>query len=69
MGTRALPGYLNLVLEGKMSPKPELRIVREGPSFVVVDGDNGMGHLASSLAMETAIEKAGTTGIAAGSGL
>ena len=64
-GTRALPGYLNLVLDGKMSPKPELRIVTEGPSFVVVDGDNGIGHLASAFAMETAIEKAKTTGIAA----
>ena len=64
-GTRALPGYLNLVLDGKMNPKPELRIVTEGPSFVVVDGDNGIGHLASAFAMETAIEKAKTTGIAA----
>ena len=64
-GTRALPGYLNLVLDGKMNPKPELHIATEGPSFVVVDGDNGIGHLASTLAMETAIEKAKTTGIAA----
>lgn len=64
-GTRALPGYLSLILDGKMQPKPELRIVTEGPSFVVVDGDNGTGHLASTLAMETAIEKAKTTGIAA----
>ena len=64
-GTRALPGYLNLVLDGKMKPKPELRIETEGPSFAVIDGDNGMGHLASTLAMETAIAKAKTTGIAA----
>ena len=64
-GTRALPGYLNLVLEGKMKAQPELRIATEGPSFAVVDGDNGIGHLASTLAMETAIAKAETTGIAA----
>ena len=64
-GTRALPGYLNLVLDGKLNPKPNLRIVTEGPSYAVVDGDNGMGHLASALAMETAIEKAKDTGIAA----
>ena len=64
-GTRALPGYLNLILEGKMNPQPELRTAVEGPSFAVVDGDNGMGHLASTLAMETAMVKAGTTGIAA----
>ncbi len=64
-GTRALPGYLNLVLDGKMKAKPELRIATDGPSFAVVDGDNGIGHLASTLAMETAIAKAETTGIAA----
>lgn len=64
-GTRALPGYLNLVLDGKLNPKPNLSIVSDGPSFAVIDGDNGMGHLASTLAMETAISKAKTTGIAA----
>jgi len=64
-GTRALPGYLNQVLDGNLNPKPDLRIVSEGPSFAVVDGDNGMGHLASTLAMETAIAKAKITGVAA----
>lgn len=64
-GTRALPGYLSQVLDGKMSAQPNLRIVTEGPSFAVIDGDNGIGHLASTLAMQTAIEKAKTTGIAA----
>ncbi len=64
-GTRALPGYLNQVLDGKMNPKPDLRLVTEGPSFAVVDGDNGIGHLASAFAMQTAIEKAKVTGIAA----
>lgn len=64
-GTRALPGYLNLVLEGKLNACPALSVVTEGPSFVVVDGDNGIGHLASTFAMEAAIAKAGATGIAA----
>ncbi len=64
-GTRALPGYLNLILEDKLNPTPNLQIVTEGPSFAVIDGDNGMGHLASTLAMQTAIEKARTTGVAA----
>ena len=64
-GTRALPGYLNQVLDGNLNPTPNLQIVSEGPSFAVIDGDNGMGHLASTLAMQTAIEKARTTGMAA----
>lgn len=64
-GTRALPGYLNQVLDGNLNPTPHLQIVSEGPSFAVIDGDNGFGHLASTLAMQTAIEKAKTTGVAA----
>ena len=64
-GTRSLPGYLNQVLDGNLNPKPDLRIVSEGPSFAVINGDNGMGHLASTLAMETAIAKAKMTGVAA----
>lgn len=64
-GTRALPGHLNQVLDDNLNPTPNLKIVSEGPSFAVIDGDNGFGHLASTLAMQTAIEKAGKTGVAA----
>ncbi len=62
-GTRALPGYLNQVLEGQMNPKSELRIINEGPSFAVIDGDNGIGHVVSTFAMQLAIEKAKVTGV------
>lgn len=66
-GTRALSGYLNQILDGNLNPKPVVCITSEGPSFAVIDGDNGIGHLASTLAMETAISKAKTTGVAAAS--
>lgn len=64
-GTRALPGYLNLILDGKLNPRPELQIVSDGPGYAVIDGDNGIGHLASTLGMQTAIAKAKTSGVAA----
>ena len=61
-GTRALPGYLNQVLDGNMNPRPNPHIVSEGASFALIDGDKGMGHLACTLAM---ITKASMTGVAA----
>lgn len=64
-GTRALPGYLNQILNGTINPEPILRIVSESTSSAVIDGDNGIGHIASTLAMETAISKAESTGVAA----
>jgi LDH2 family malate/lactate/ureidoglycolate dehydrogenase len=64
-GTRALPWYVKSILDGKINPKPKTKIVREGPAFAVVDGDNGLGHPPSALAMQTAIEKAKTAGIGA----
>ena len=64
-GTRMIPWYLRSILDGAMNPNPDIRIVQEGPGFSVIDGDNGLGHPPSALAMQMAIEKARSTGIAA----
>jgi LDH2 family malate/lactate/ureidoglycolate dehydrogenase len=64
-GTRMIPWYVGEILKGNMNATPNIQIVREGPSFAVIDGDNGLGHPPSALAMKTAIEKAKSTGIAA----
>ena len=64
-GTRALPGYLNQVLNGTLNPEPNIRIISESASSAVIDGDNCIGHIASAFAMETAISKAKSTGVAA----
>ena len=64
-GTRALPGYIQSILDGNVNPTPQFAVVQEGPSFGVIEGDNALGHPSSVLAMEMAIEKARGTGIAA----
>ncbi|OGG50451.1 MAG: hypothetical protein A3F84_24440 [Candidatus Handelsmanbacteria bacterium RIFCSPLOWO2_12_FULL_64_10] len=64
-GTRPLPGYVRRIQEGKTNPRPKIQVVREGPSFALIDGDRGLGHLAGTRAMQTAISKARQTGIAA----
>ena len=48
-----------------MNATPQIRVLRDGPAFAVIDGDNGLGHPPSALAMQMAIEKAKSVGIAA----
>ena len=46
-GTRQTPGYVDMMLEGKVNPRPTVRCVDESPTTAVYDGDGGMGHFAS----------------------
>ena len=64
-GTRAVPGYIEKILDGKINPTPRFEIVKEAPSTAVIDGDNALGHVPSAKAMEMAIEKAKSMGIGA----
>ena len=64
-GTRLAPSYIQNFLAGDMNPAPEIRVLREGGGYVLFDGDNGLGHVASVVAMRAAIDKAKSTGIAA----
>ncbi|MDE0299513.1 MAG: Ldh family oxidoreductase [Candidatus Poribacteria bacterium] len=64
-GTRHAPSYIEQILAGNLKPDPEITVLREGGAYALFDGDNGLGHVASALAMRTAIEKAKSTGIAA----
>src|SRR3546814_9027695 len=57
--------YERHVREGRINPAPEIRLVRDLPAIALIDGDNGMGHLSSKFAMETAIAKAGEEGVGA----
>jgi len=63
-GTRALPGYVRRIQSGQINPTPNIRVVREGISFVRLDGDSALGHVACHRAMTLAIEKAKETGMA-----
>ena len=56
-GTRMLPGYIRSILKGEINPVPQVHVVQEGPAFAVIDGDNGLGHPSSVLAMKMALKK------------
>ena len=48
---------------GKLTLRPQPRVVRESPVTALVDGDGGLGHLPSQRAMRLAIEKAAKCGV------
>jgi LDH2 family malate/lactate/ureidoglycolate dehydrogenase len=64
-GTRQTPGYVQMMLDGKVNPRPNVRVVDESPTTAVVDGDGGMGHFASYAAAQAAVEKAKAMGLGA----
>jgi LDH2 family malate/lactate/ureidoglycolate dehydrogenase len=64
-GTRAMPRYVHGIRAGNLKARPDIQIVREGPSFALLDGDRGLGYMAGMKAMNLAISKAKVTGIAA----
>ena len=63
-GTKALRGYVKRVRAGGVKVDAVPKVASEGPAWAVVDGQAGMGMVASVFAMRLAIQKAGTAGIA-----
>lgn len=56
--------YVQWLKQGTMTAKPNIRTISEGPSTALLDGDRGMGMVVGHRAMELAIEKAKTAGVA-----
>jgi LDH2 family malate/lactate/ureidoglycolate dehydrogenase len=63
-GVIRLPQYIKRIRAGGINRHPNIRVVQERAAMAVVDGDNGMGHLVVSRAVDIAIEKARTAGVA-----
>src|SRR5271170_4781507 len=63
-GIIRLPQYIKRIRAGGINKHPQIRVVRDLPATALVNGDNGMGHLVVSTAVDLAIEKARTRGTA-----
>ena len=63
---RFKPIYLDRIENGTLLPVTKLETVKETPTTLVMDANNGMGMVASYHMMETLIEKAKTYGMAGG---
>lgn len=62
-GVFRLRQYLARLKGGGCNPTPQVTVVHETAATALVDGDDGLGHLAMSTARDLAIEKAGHAGI------
>lgn len=61
-GIARLAGYVRLFDNGRLNPKPKMKMIHETPSTGVLDGDAGLGLVVAPKAMEIAIEKANKVG-------
>lgn len=61
-GVARLIGYVRLWENGRINPKPFIKITHETPSTAVVDGDAGLGLVVAPHAMKIAMEKAEQVG-------
>ena len=62
-GVFRLRQYLARLDGGGCNPTPSITVARETAATALVDGDNGLGHLAMSAARDLAIDKARASGI------
>lgn len=62
-GVQRLKRYVDGILSGGINLKPKVRIVREGLSYALLDGDGGLGQVVGYKAMKLAIEKAKESGV------
>jgi LDH2 family malate/lactate/ureidoglycolate dehydrogenase len=63
-GTRQMATYARLMRDRVINPNPEVRIVNESPTTLLVDGDGGLGYFPAYKAAEQLIERSRTNGIA-----
>ena len=64
-GTKLVAHYLPLILEGKVNPRPEIEVVQESATTLVLDGDGGLGYFPCWRGAEQLIDKAAECGMAA----
>lgn len=62
-GIVRLPFYCRRLIEKGSNPDPQVKIVSQKPSLLLLDGDNGLGQLVSIQAMGMVIERARSQGV------
>ena len=67
-GVFRLRQYVDRLRGGGINPTARVALVTETAATALVDGDNGLGHLALQCARELATQKAAEAGGSAGSG-
>jgi LDH2 family malate/lactate/ureidoglycolate dehydrogenase len=63
-GVIRLPPYVTRIEAGGINLRPSITRLRETPVSVLIDGDNALGQVVMTLAVEAAVEKAAAAGMA-----
>lgn len=63
-GVVRIPAYANRLRSGGVDPNAAIDVEQKSPSLAIVDGDNGLGTVIGSKALEAALEMVAVTGIA-----
>jgi LDH2 family malate/lactate/ureidoglycolate dehydrogenase len=61
-GSRATPRYLAAMDRGDIDPRGQMLVTTKTPAMAVLDGGRNLGHVASTKAMQMAIEMAKSVG-------
>ena len=64
-GSRYTESYAHMMLEGRVNPRPDIRVVNQTTTTQVIDGDGGMGHWPCYQGTLWAIDRAKEHGTAA----
>jgi len=63
-GIAMLPSYEKEFRKGRLNMRPEIRVVRDAPATAVIDADASLGHVPSVQAMNLAVDKCLSSGVA-----
>ena len=63
-GVGMIPAYVEGIAAGQLDPQANARLLRENGPFLLVDGQQGFGHIIAEQAMEMAIDRAAANRIA-----
>jgi LDH2 family malate/lactate/ureidoglycolate dehydrogenase len=62
-GCMLLPMYVDRLRAGSVNPRPNITVIEDRPSLLVIDADHGLGQVSAARAVHMAMEKAGNTGV------
>jgi L-2-hydroxycarboxylate dehydrogenase (NAD+) len=62
-GIFRLSAYCNWLKLGRVNPRADIKVLQRSPATALVDGDDGIGHLVMTYAMNLAIELARASGV------
>jgi LDH2 family malate/lactate/ureidoglycolate dehydrogenase len=62
-GVLRIPWYLDMVDQGLMNPRPDIRTLKDTPAVLFVDADRAFGPVVTVQVMQQVMEKARTVGI------